>query len=37
MAHRAGRGRILARQIDRWFGENVGAIVRALREAKTHT
>ena len=37
MAQGHGRGRILARRIDRQFGENVGAIVRALREAKTQT
>lgn len=31
------QGRIRAHQIDRRFGENVGAIVRALRQAKTQT
>ena len=30
------QGRIRARQIDRRFGENVAAIVRALRQAKEH-
>ena len=31
------QGRIWTRQIDRRFGENVGMIVRALRQAKSQT
>lgn len=31
------QGRIRTRQIDRRFGENVGMIVRALRQAKSQT
>jgi len=31
------QGRIRARQIDRRFGENVGMILRALRQAKSQT
>jgi hypothetical protein len=31
------QGRIRTRQVDRRFGENVGMIVRALRQAKSQT
>ena len=31
------QGRISTRQIDRRFGENVGMIIRALRDAKSRT